>query len=126
MKCARLGLAAALLLAGSPALATQSLECSSPGRRGFEMSVSVGSGGGVDFVRIADGRRELVADYPRYPRIASGFLDESRRLRVRLVGRDGRTPVAIIDARAGRRAYVGTLRYRGRVWRISCQWEPQD
>lgn len=127
MKYASVGLGAVLLLGASPAFATQSLECQSPGRRGFEMFVSVGSGGGVDLVRIVEGRREMVAAYPRpYPRIARGFLTESGRLSVRLVGRDGRTPVAIIDARAARRAYAGTLRYRRRVWRISCRWEPQD
>jgi hypothetical protein len=91
------------------------------------MSVSVGSAGGVDLVRIADGRRELIAAYPRpYPRIARGLLTQSGRLSVRLVGRDGRTPVAIIETRTTRRAHIGTLRYRGRTLRIICQWELQE
>lgn len=124
MKNASLTLVGALLLAATPAFATQGLECRSPGRRGFELYLSVGSGGGVDLVRIAEGGRELTATgLPGAdPRIALAALGHrSGRLTVRIVGSDGRT-VASLDGTAR----TGTLRYRGRVWRVSCRWEPQE
>ena len=125
MKYASLGLAVALLLAGSPAFATQGLECRSPGRRGFELYLSVGSGGGVDLVTIIDGGRELRATGlpDSNPRIVRGFLQpRSGRLTVRIVGRDGRTPVASLNGTSR----AGTLGWRGRNWRVRCRWEPQD
>lgn len=123
MRYASLTLAGAVLLAATPAFATQGLECRSPGRRGFELYLSVGSGGGVDLVRIAEGGRELMAtglpdSDPRIALSATGH--RSGALTVRLVGRDGR-PVASLDGTFR----SGILRYRGRVWRVSCRWEPQ-
>ena len=124
MRHLSLGWAGTLLLAATPAFATQGLECRSPGRRGFELYLSVGSGGGVDLVRIEDRGRELVATgLPgANPRIVRGFLDDAGRLTLRIVGGDGRTLVASLDGTAR----AGTLRYRGRAWRVRCRWEPQD
>ena len=124
MKWAGIGLAAGLLLSAAPAFATQGLDCRSPGRRGFELYLSVGSGGGIDLVRIAEGGRELTATGlpDSNPRIALSALGHrSGSLMVRIVGQDGRT-VANLDGTTR----SGTLRYRGRVWRVSCRWEPQE
>lgn len=121
-----LGLAGALLLAGSPAFATQGLECRSPGRSGFELYLSVGSGGGVDLVAIVDGQRELQATglpgaNPRLVR--ESYMDRAGRVRVRIVSGNGRTVIARLILR---NSAAGTLRYRGRTLRIRCRWEPQD
>lgn len=124
MKYASLGLAGALLVSASSAFATQGLECRSPGRRGFELYLSVGSGGGVDLVTITEREREMRATgLPgAYPRIVHGFLNhQSGRLTVRIVGRGGRAVASLNGT-----ARAGTLRYRGRVWRVSCRWEPQE
>ena len=124
MRHVAIALAVSVLTAATPAFATQGLECRSPGRRGFELYLSVGSGDGVDLVHIAEGRRVLTATGlpDSSPRIAFGTLDHrSGRLTVRIVSRDGR-PVASLDGTSG----SGTLRYRGRIWRLSCQWEAQD
>ena len=123
MKYAFLILACAVLLAATPASATQGLECRSPGRRGFELYLSVGSGGGVDLVSITERGRELRATglAGANPRIARGFLNRSGRVAVRIVGRDGHA-IASLDGTSG----AGTLRYRGRTWRVSCRWEPQE
>lgn len=124
MKYATLAVAGTLLLAATPAFATQGLECRSPGRRGLELYLSVGSGGGVDLVSITERGREMRATgLPGSdPRIARGFLNhQSGRLTVRVVGRDRRA-VASLDGTAR----AGTLRYRGRVLRVRCRWEPQE
>jgi len=126
MKCASLGLAGALLLAGAPALATQGLECRSPGRRGFELYLSVGSGGGVDLVNIVDGGRELRATglpgaNPRLVR--ESYMDRMGRVRIRIVSGNGRTVIARLVLR---NSGAGVLHYRGRTLRISCRWEAQD
>jgi hypothetical protein len=124
MRHVTLPLAVSVLTAATPSFATQGLECRSPGRPGFELYLSVGSGGGVDLVHIAEGRRELTATGlpDSNPRIAFGALHHrSGRLTVRIVGRDGR-PVASLDGTSG----SGTLRYRGRTWRVRCRWEAQD
>lgn len=124
MKCRRLPLAGVLLLAAAPAFATQGLECRSPGRRGFELYLSVGSGGGVDLVSITERGRELraIGVAGANPRIARGFLNHrSGHLAVRIVRRDGRA-VASLDGTSR----AGTLRYRGRVLRVICRWESQE
>ena len=126
MRRLSLGLAGALLLAGSPAFATQGLECRSPGRRGFELYLSVGSGGGVDLVTIVEGRRELRATglpgaNPRLVR--DSYLDRVGRVRVRIVSGDGRTIIARLILR---NSAAGVLHYRGRTLRVSCRWEPQE
>lgn len=120
--------AAALLAPMTPLLATAGLECASPQRGAPSLYLSVGSGGGVDLVRIADGRRELVATgfAGANARIARGNMDDSGQLTVRIVGGDGRTLVASLDLPGGRRARAGTFRFRGRAWRVSCRWEPQE
>ena len=124
MKHGTLGLAVAALIAETPAFATQGLECRSPGRRGLELYLSVGSGGHIDLVRIAEGGRELTATGlpDSNPRIALSALGHrSGSLMVQIVGQDGRTVASLEGTtRSGR------LRYRGRTWRVSCRWEPQE
>jgi hypothetical protein len=126
MKYASLGLASALLLAGSPAFATQGLECRSPGRRGFELYLSIGSGGGVDLVSIVGGGQELRATglpgaNPRLVR--ETYMDRVGRVRIRIVSGNGRTVIARL---ALRNSSAGVLLYRGRTLRISCRWESQE
>lgn len=120
--------AAALLMPTAPLFATPGLECASRQRGAPSLYLSVGSGGGVDLVLITDRRGEVrVTGLPgANPRIARGFMDDSGQLSVRIVGADGRTPVASLDLPGGRPARAGTFRYRGRAWLVSCRWESQE
>lgn len=128
MKYAFLAMAPALLISAMPAFATQGLECQSPGHPGFELYVSVGSGGGVDLVTITEGGREMRATgLPgANPRIVHGFRTGGGWLTVRIDGRNGRTRVARFYVRSSRHGEDGVLRYRGRSWPLSCRWEPQE
>ncbi len=125
MKGASLITIAALLTPVTPLVAMPSLHCVSPQRRAPSLYVSVGSGGGVDHVRIMHGRwQQDVTGFPgASPRIARGFMDQSGRLSVRMVGGDGRTPFASLDLP---RAGPGVFRYRGRAWRVRCRWDQAD
>ncbi len=120
-------IALAALLAPAPLLAMPSLHCGSPQRGAPSLYVSVGSGGGVDHLRIIEGRRHVdITAMPRAnPRIVHGFMDDSGRLSVRIL-RDGNVLVASLELPGGRRARPGLFRYRGQAWRISCRWDQTD
>lgn len=124
MKSGSLGAAIAVLCAGAPAFATQSLDCRSIGRPALRMFVSVGSGGGVDLVTIVEGGRELRATglSGANPRIVHGRMDDAGTMIVRIAGRES----ASISVRSTRRSYLGRLNFRGRRWPIDCYWEMPD
>ena len=116
------GLAA--LTSTAPAYATSTIHCTSPDSRRLELYLSVGNGegGGIDYVRIIEGQEETgTAVDGTGPRIRQNLVGP-RRLSFRITDANADALVASLDARAVRRAYVGTLRYRGRAWRVSCRW----
>jgi len=113
--------AMAALFAAMPASATSSLRCTAQGQRGFLMFVSVGTGGGVDFVRL-EGRGGFERGSPR---LAAGAID-ARRLSFRVSTARGGALLARLDTRAARRAYVGTFQHGGRVRQVSCRYEPGE
>lgn len=120
------GLAA--FTATAPAYATSTIYCTSPDSRRLELYVSVGNGegGGIDYVRIIDGRQETgTAVDGTGPRIRQNLVNP-RRLSFRIIEPDAEALVASLDARAMRRVYIGTLRYRGRAWRVSCRWDEDE
>ena len=115
----------ALLLPATPLFAMPSLHCVSSQRGAPSLYVSVGSGGGVDHVRIIEGRRQQdIGGLPGAgPHIVHGFMDEAGQMSVRIVRGDRRTPFASLQLSGVGR---GTFRYRGRVWRIRCRWDQAD
>lgn len=120
------GLAA--LTATAPAYATSTIHCTSPDSRRLELYVSVGNGegGGIDYVRIIDGQEQTgTAVDGTGPRIRQNLVNP-RRLSFRIIEPDAEALVASLDARAMRRVYIGTLRYRGRAWRVSCRWDEDE
>jgi hypothetical protein len=122
-----LTITAALTIA-TPAVATSTIHCTSPQDRALELYLSVGNGegGGIDYVRIIDGRRELgTAVDGTGPRIRQNLVNP-RQLSFRITDANADALVASLDARVVAGAYVGTLRYRGRSWRISCRWDEDE
>jgi hypothetical protein len=118
----------AVPIAAAPAFATSTIHCTSPDNSALELYVSVGNGegGGIDYVRIIDGQQETgTAIDGSGPRIGQNLVNP-RQLNFRITDANADALVASLDARAVRRAYVGTLNYRGRDWRISCRWDEDE
>lgn len=123
MRTASLLAAAAGLFATSPAFATSTILCTAPGRGAPRVYISVGNSTGDMQARIVRGREELVADRHRlHPRLEVGHIDP-RVLRLEMQSLNG-VQLARLDAFRGRgRAYLGTLLFGGRRWRVSCRWD---
>jgi hypothetical protein len=123
---ARIGPAAALLLAATPALATSTVRCASPERGAPMLYVSVGSSGGIDYAQIVEGRRETATGIGRsHPRIGPHRVTPERMM-LDIIAANADAPLARLDTRARGSAYVGTLHYRGRAWRIRCRWDDES
>lgn len=117
---------AVLLLAATPALATSTVHCTSPARRAPILYVSVGSSGGIDFAQIVEGRLEIATGIGRaHPRIGPHRVTATR-MTLDIIRANSDTLLARLDTRARGAAYVGTLHYRGRAWRISCRWDEES
>ena len=117
---------AALLLAATPALATSTVRCASPERRAPILYVSVGSSGGIDYAQIVKGGREIATGIGRaHPRIGPHRVTATRMI-LDIIAANADTFLARLDTRARGLAYVGTLHYRGRVWRVRCRWDEED
>ena len=118
--------AAALLPAAVPALATSTVRCASPDRRAPTLYVSVGSSGGIDYAQIVEGGREIATEIGRaHPRIGLHRVTATR-MSLDIIAANADTRLARLDTRARGSAYVGTLHYRGRAWRISCRWDDEE
>jgi hypothetical protein len=122
----RLLAAAAALLAATPALATSTVRCASPERRAPILYVSVGSSGGIDYAQIVEGGLEIATGIGRaYPRIGPHRVTPTR-MTLDIITADTDALLARLDTRARGAAYVGTLHYRGRAWRIRCRWDDES
>lgn len=114
---------AAPTLAATPALATSTVRCASPDRGAPIVYVSVGSGGGIDYAQIVEGRLEIATGIGRaHPRIGPHQVSATR-MTLDIIAANADTPLARLDTRARGWAYAGTLYYRGRAWRIRCRWD---
>jgi hypothetical protein len=125
MKVATL-IAAASSFAASPAFATSTIECTSPARArlGFHLSVGSGPGQAVSSVHMVDAGTEFTTGLNRTsPVLAQSWLDD-RELKFDIIDSNVEHYVARVSTRKARRdTYVGTLRYRGRVYRLTCTWQ---
>lgn len=120
--------ATALLAAASPATATSTIHCRAAGRGAPELYLSVGNGegGGIDYVRIIDGRREIGTGVDRASLRIIRHVVTPRLLSLRIAGANTDALLVSLDARATRVVYAGSLAYRGRAWRVSCRWDEDE
>jgi hypothetical protein len=122
-----LGLAAGLF-AATPAFATATIHCTTPGRGGPQLYLSIGNPpSAIVQARLVDGARELVTgDGPNSPRITQSWLDRFL-LRLDMADWNVENFIARLDTRKGRGvSFDGTLSYRNRTWRISCRWDEDE
>ena len=118
------------LLAASPALATSTIQCTSPDRADLRLFLSVADAGptGIAQIRITDTGRESVTG------TGAGDLRLTQNwvapLELRFEVADSQVENSIARLVAGRRVdrgpYEGTLRYRDRDIRISCLWDDDE
>jgi hypothetical protein len=120
-------IAAALLAAASPALATSTILCRStvsPGD-GPELSLVVGNGEGIGVVqaRFRLGGASLVTGGGAgAPAISQSWLDD-RSLRVDIVDANAERRLVRLDTRRRGTDYLGILIHEGRTWRVRCDSE---
>lgn len=115
----------ALTTPTTPLLATQGMDCVSRLRGAPTLYMSIGSGGGVDLIVIGHRGREItVSGMPgANPRlIRESYMDRRGRVRVRIVGGNGRTVIGRVVLAGA----TGVFHYRGRAWPVRCRWEPQE
>jgi len=118
-------IAAALLCAASPALATGTLLCRStvsPGQ-GPELSLVIGPTG-VAQAHFAFGEERFTTGVGTdAPVIAQSWLDRDL-LKLDIMDANVETRIIRLDTeRRGGSAYLGTLVHRGRTWRVRCSEE---
>jgi hypothetical protein len=127
MRTASLTAAAAIFLAGTPALATSSIHCRT-GPRGPELWLGVGMDRttAIFQVRIVNGREEIVTGDGRgVPRLAQSLVNE-RRLSFRIAPDGARGTLASLTAVRRGTPYIGTFTWRGRTWPARCFWDEDD
>lgn len=128
MRPATFFVAALCLLAGAPALATSTLECTVPGRTDLRLSISVSNSAGIAQARLVDRGQETVTGHePGQARITQNWVDP---LELKLDVTDANVENRIIRVEARRSVdrgpYLGTLSYRERRMRVSCQWDEDE
>ena len=112
----------AILLGGSPALATGGIGCTVAGYPGLDIGLVVGRGvaRGIVQVTISDGGEEIATGAGEAPAVlAQSWLDDDE-LKLDILDANAERYLARLDTRRRGRAYVGTLAYRGRTWRVRC------
>lgn len=118
-------IAAALLAAASPALATGTILCRSTisPTDGPQLSLVVGhgAGSGVSQARLTFGDQGFTTGQGAdAPVIAQAWLDRYM-LKLDIVDANADAVIASLDTRRRRGSdYLGMLRYRGRTWRVRC------
>jgi hypothetical protein len=121
-------IAAALLGAASPALATSTILCRSTisPTDGPELWLVVGNGeaGGIMQARFAlGGTRFATGEGPRSPVIGQAWIDRNT-LRLDLVDANAEGRIVRLDTRRRRGFdYLGILIHAGRTWRVRCSEE---
>ncbi len=117
----------ATAFAAVPAHATGTVLCRSPDRAGLEIYLVVGflAGPVISQARIVDGTEEITTgENERSPRVAQSWLSE-RELRLDVTDWNLEAFVARLNANSRRDGgpYQGTLVYRGRTHRLTCESE---
>ena len=130
MRLAIPALTAALLFTAAPALATSTIQCTTPERADLRFFLSVADSGpvGIAQVRIVDaGRESITGTGQRELRLTQNWV-EPLELRFEIGDSNIENSIARVVARRGvdRGPYVGTLRYRERRMEISCLWDEDE
>jgi hypothetical protein len=121
-------IAAALLAAASPALATSTILCRSTvsPTDGPQLSLVVGSGeaGGIMLARFALGdERFTTGEGPAAPVIAQTWIDRYA-LKLDIADANADSRIVRLDTRRRRGSdYLGILIHNGRTWRVRCSEE---
>jgi hypothetical protein len=121
-------IAAALLGAASPVVASSTISCRSTisPANGPELAISVGSGAatGIFQARFTFGDEHYTTgEGAAAPAIVQSWIDD-RQLKLEIADANAETIVTRLDTR--RRAgndYLGILSHRGRTWRVRCSEE---
>jgi hypothetical protein len=120
--------AAALLGTASPAVASSTIACRSTisPATGPALALSVGSGeaAGIFQARFElGGEHYATGEGPGAPAIVQSWIDE-RQLKVEIADANAESVLTRLETwrRAGN-DYLGTLRHRGRTWRVRCSEE---
>jgi hypothetical protein len=121
-------IAAALLGAASPAVASSTITCTSSvgPANGPTLDVSVGNGaaGGIFQARFSLGsERYTTGEGAAPPAIVQSWID-ARQLKLEIADANAETIITRLDTRAQAGGdYLGTLSHRGRTWRVRCSEE---
>lgn len=117
-------IAAALLCAASPALATSTILCRSTvsPTDGPSLSLVVGSGeaGGIIQAHFAMGGVAFTTSgRPAGPTISQAWIDE-HSLRLDIADANAEARIVRLDTRRRGSDYLGILIHNGRTWRVRC------
>ncbi|MGQ0588616.1 MAG: hypothetical protein ACT4N8_03660 [Sphingosinicella sp.] len=114
--------AALLFCGGAPALATSTIGCTVADYPGMDLAMTVGHGVGAGIVQatISDGGEEISTVNSGGAAVAQAWIDEDT-LKLDLVDANAARYLVRLDTRRRGNAYVGTLLYRGRTWRVRCE-----
>lgn len=126
MTLPRLAVLLLATLAATPAFATSSIHCRTPGGPDIWLTVPTARGAGISDARIVLGREEIAAGRTRDgPWIAQSLVNP-RRLSLRIAPGGARGTLLLLNAARRGTPYVGNAVFRGRTWLVRCFWDEDD